>query len=73
MVDDINKPDLLLDATFDVVGDTNHDEVQTDVPTEMMAITGEMPMPISFTGPYDEKHAKAAQQWQNNKIGRAHV
>lgn len=68
-MDDINKPDLLLDATFDVVGDTNHDEVQTDVPTEMMAITGEMPMPISFTGPYDEKHAKAAQQWQNNITG----
>ncbi|KAL8555053.1 hypothetical protein ACS0TY_003017 [Phlomoides rotata] len=70
VVDDMNKPDLLLDATFDVVGDTNHNEAQTDVPAEM-ALTGEMPMPISFTGPYDEneKHAKAAQQWQNNITG----
>lgn len=69
VVDDINKPDLLIDATFDVVGDTNHVEAQTDVPTEMIPITGEMAMPISFTGPYDEKHAKAAQQWQNNITG----
>lgn len=25
-----------------------------------------MPVPISLSGSYDEKHAKAAHQWQNN-------
>ncbi|KAH6783220.1 MuDR family transposase [Perilla frutescens var. hirtella] len=74
IVGDINKPGLLLDAAFDVVGDTNHDEAQIDVPTEMpipseMPISSEMPLPISFTASYDEKHTKAAQQWQNNITG----
>lgn len=80
IVGDIDKPDLLLGAAFDVVGDTNHDETQTDLPTEIplssempmsseMAISSEMPLPISFTASYDEKHTKAAQQWQNNITG----
>ncbi|KAL0302619.1 UNVERIFIED_CONTAM: hypothetical protein Sangu_3089900 [Sesamum angustifolium] len=68
VVDDINKPVLLFDANFDVVGDTNHDEPQTDIPSEM-PLPDEMPLPISFTGSYDEKHAKAAQLWQNNITG----
>ncbi|KAL2231333.1 uncharacterized protein LOC105172465 [Sesamum indicum] len=68
VLDDINKPVLLLDANFDVVGDTNHDEPQTDIPSEM-PLPDEMPLPMSFAGSYDEKHAKAAQQWQNNITG----
>lgn len=62
IVDDINKPDILLDSTFDVVGDTNNDDGLTNVPTEM-------PLPISFAAAYDEKQSKAAQQWQNNITG----
>lgn len=74
IVGDVNKPDILLGADFDVVGDTNHDEAQTVVPTEMpisseMPISGDMPMPVSFTASFDEKHTKAAQQWQNNITG----
>ncbi|KAL0422142.1 UNVERIFIED_CONTAM: hypothetical protein Slati_3237100 [Sesamum latifolium] len=67
-VDDISEPGLLLDATFDMVSDTNHDEAQTDVPTEISVPT-EMPMPISFVGSYSEKHAKAAEKWQDNITG----
>ncbi|KAK4402084.1 putative L-cysteine desulfhydrase, chloroplastic [Sesamum angolense] len=67
-VDDISEPGLLLDATFDMVSDTNHDEAQTDVPTEISVPT-EMPMPISFVGSYSEKHAKVAEKWQDNITG----
>ncbi|KAL0364895.1 UNVERIFIED_CONTAM: hypothetical protein Sangu_0587100 [Sesamum angustifolium] len=67
-VDDISEPGLLLDATFDMVSDTNHDEPQTDVPTEISVPT-EMPMPISFVGSYSEKHAKVAEKWQDNITG----
>ncbi|KAL0454574.1 UNVERIFIED_CONTAM: hypothetical protein Slati_0796600 [Sesamum latifolium] len=68
VLDDINKPVILLDANFNVVGDTNHDEPQTHIPSEI-PLPDEMPLPISFAGSYDEKHAKAAQQWQNNITG----
>ncbi|KAG8363967.1 hypothetical protein BUALT_Bualt19G0077500 [Buddleja alternifolia] len=68
VVDDINEPALVHNATFDIFGDTTHDEAQTDVPIEIPVPT-EMPVPISFAASYDEKHAKAAQQWQNNITG----
>ncbi|EYU35362.1 hypothetical protein MIMGU_mgv1a001676mg [Erythranthe guttata] len=61
IVDDINEPDPLVDSTFDVVGDTN---VSTEVP-----VPSDFPTPIAFASPYDEKLAKAAQQWQNNITG----
>lgn len=70
VLDDINKPGILFDATtFDVVGDTNHDEAQTDVATTEVPIPTESPVPIAFANPYDEKLAKASQQWQNNITG----
>lgn len=62
VVDDINQPDLLLDVNFDVVGDTNQFESQIGVPIEM-------PVPISFVGSFDQKHAEAAQLWKNNITG----
>ncbi|CAI9764556.1 unnamed protein product [Fraxinus pennsylvanica] len=63
IVDDINEPGLPLDPTFDVVVDTSHVEAHFDVPTERPVRT-RMPVPISFVG-YDEKDAKAAEQWLN--------
>ncbi|XP_051132623.1 uncharacterized protein LOC127252469 isoform X2 [Andrographis paniculata] len=65
IVVDISEPGLLIDASFDLVSDTNHDKVGTDVPAEM-SIPNEMPIPVSFVSSYDEKHTKAAQQWQNS-------
>ncbi|KAL3635155.1 hypothetical protein CASFOL_019702 [Castilleja foliolosa] len=70
VIDDMNEPSLLLSTTFDLVSDTNHEETQTDLQQSEMGITTEMPLPISTIGSsYDEKHAKAAQQWQNNITG----
>lgn len=63
VVDDMNMPSLLFDATFDLVGDDNHDEVPTEMPVS------EIQMPISFVNSYVEKHTKAAQQWTNNITG----
>ncbi|XP_009600141.1 uncharacterized protein [Nicotiana tomentosiformis] len=63
IVDDPNEPGLLLDANFDVVSDTNNID-------DSIGIEAEMPVPVSFVATnYDEKNAKAAQQWQNDITG----
>lgn len=63
IVDDPNEPGLLLDANFDVVSDTNNID-------DTIGIESEMPVPVSFVAAnYDEKNAKAAQQWQNDITG----
>ncbi|KAL3651426.1 hypothetical protein CASFOL_004428 [Castilleja foliolosa] len=70
VIDDMNEPSLLLSSTFDLVGDTNHNEPQTASQQSEIAINTEMPLPISMiSSSFDEKHAKAAQQWQNNITG----
>ncbi|XP_073310473.1 uncharacterized protein [Primulina huaijiensis] len=63
VVDDMNMPNLLFDATFDLVGDNSHDGLPTEMPVS------EIQMPVSFVNSYAEKHAKAAQQWTNNITG----
>lgn len=70
IVDDINEPSLMLDASFDVVGDTNYDDAHIDMATEMsVAVVDEMPLPISVVGSSNIKLAKAAEQWQNTITG----
>ncbi|KAA8545309.1 hypothetical protein F0562_020093 [Nyssa sinensis] len=62
VVDDTTQPGLLLDSSFDVVDDATHVDADIDIPTEM-------PPSLPFVGSNDEKHIKAAQQWQNNITG----
>uniref|UniRef100_A0A5B6YXA9 SWIM-type domain-containing protein n=1 Tax=Davidia involucrata TaxID=16924 RepID=A0A5B6YXA9_DAVIN len=62
VVDDTTPPGLLLDSSFDVVDDATHVDAHVDIPTEM-------PSSLHFVGSHDEKHIKAAQQWQNNITG----
>ncbi|PHT41440.1 hypothetical protein CQW23_20294 [Capsicum baccatum] len=63
IVDDPNESGLLLDANFDVVGDTNNVD-------DTIAIEAELPGPVSFAAAnYDEKNAKAAHQWQSYITG----
>nr|GMD12044.1 uncharacterized protein LOC109165518 [Ipomoea batatas] len=62
IVDDPDQPVLLLDDAFDIVGDTSTADAQ-------MEMSAEMPVPVSFAVNYNEKNAKAAQQWQNSITG----
>ncbi|XP_059648371.1 uncharacterized protein LOC132294505 [Cornus florida] len=62
VVDDPTQPGLLLDASFDVVVDTSDADAHVDIPIEM-------PPVLTYIGSHDEKHIKAAQQWQNNITG----
>ncbi|KAK3025033.1 hypothetical protein RJ639_043311 [Escallonia herrerae] len=64
VVDDISQP-YLLGSTFDVVGDTTHDDDDDD----QIDISTEIHPPLPFVGFNDEKNIKAAQQWQNNITG----
>ncbi|KAL3515865.1 hypothetical protein ACH5RR_022767 [Cinchona calisaya] len=62
VVDDSNQAGLLLDACFGIVGDTNNDDINIDIPAEIVA-------PINVVGSYNEKHAKATEIWQSNITG----
>lgn len=57
IMDESSQPLLVPDSTFDVVDNRTHVDSHIDIPTEV-------PL-LSFMGPGDEKHIKAAQQWQN--------
>ncbi|EPS70998.1 hypothetical protein M569_03760, partial [Genlisea aurea] len=60
---------LLLDASFDLVGDTNLEGAVIDVADVMPLPNAVMGMQVGFPGSYDEHHSKAAQQWENNITG----
>ncbi|KAI3827772.1 hypothetical protein L1987_01855 [Smallanthus sonchifolius] len=71
--DDMDEisPRVLLDSTFDVPDDlANADEHIVNV-NEHMGIASEIPLSISLPlpGSSEEKHIKAAQQWQNKITG----
>ncbi|CAA0816564.1 Unknown protein [Striga hermonthica] len=67
MADGINMPSLLDGAVFDVgCTDGDHDAPFTE---EESALRIEFPMPISMDVSYEEKHSKAAEQWQNSITG----
>ncbi|KAG9144643.1 hypothetical protein Leryth_020945 [Lithospermum erythrorhizon] len=63
--DDINRPDLMLDANFCIVDDNVNNAC---CPTEL-SLEQPVPVPISFMKSYDERLAKSSQQWQNNITG----
>lgn len=62
VVDDTSEPDLLLDANFDVVDDSTNGDALINIPTDV-------PLHFPLTAYSDEKHVKAAQQWQHNITG----
>lgn len=67
IVDGTNHHIIPLGAPLDVIVDTNHvdvtiDDAQIELPAEISPI-------LPFVGSNDEKHVKAAQQWQNTITG----
>ncbi|CAL5329985.1 hypothetical protein CsSME_00010486 [Camellia sinensis var. sinensis] len=60
-VDNTTQPADLLDASFVILDDTAHVDDCIDLPTEMP-----LPLCVGFN---DEKHIRAAQQWQNTITG----
>ncbi|XP_034706920.1 uncharacterized protein LOC117930390 isoform X2 [Vitis riparia] len=64
MVDDTTYPDVSLGLPLDVVDDTTHVDVdaQITMPNEISPV-----LPLSISN--EEKHVKAAQQWQNTITG----
>ncbi|KAK8515333.1 hypothetical protein V6N12_075378 [Hibiscus sabdariffa] len=62
VVDDTTQPSFLLKPSLDIVDDTNHIDVDVDLPPDIASI-----LPISVI-PY-ERHAKGAEQWQNTITG----
>ncbi|KAK8620191.1 hypothetical protein V6N13_066673 [Hibiscus sabdariffa] len=62
VVDDTTQPSFPLEPSLDIIDDTNHIDVDVDLPPDIASI-----LPISVI-PY-EKHAKGAEQWQNTITG----
>lgn len=72
--DDMDEisPQVFLDSTFNVPDDlVNVGEHIVNIDEHMAIASSELPhsMSLPFTGSSDEKHMKAAQQWQNNIKG----
>ncbi|PWA63566.1 transposase, MuDR, Zinc finger, SWIM-type, MULE transposase domain protein [Artemisia annua] len=72
--DDMDEisPQVFLDSTFNVPDDlVNVGEHIVNIDEHMAIASTELPqsMSLPFTGSSDEKHMKAAQQWQNNITG----
>ncbi|CAH9075916.1 unnamed protein product [Cuscuta epithymum] len=65
IVDDPDQHVLLLDDdAFDIVGDTS-----TTADPPQIEMSSGLPISVSFAVNYNEKNAKAAQQWQNSITG----
>lgn len=61
-MDDADQPGLLLDANFDIVGDTHPLDADINLPAEMVT-------PLAVSNVFEERQIKAAHQWQNNITG----
>lgn len=70
--DDMDEisPRVLLDSAFDVPDDLANVEHIANI-DQQIAMASEVPLSVSLSlpGSSDEKHMKAAQQWQNNITG----